>query len=316
MKPNFFIVGQPKSGTTALHQFLGEHPEIFMSSIKEPHFFCSDFHLESDQHHQKQLFFDFRDENTYLQLFAKVKAEKAVGEASANHLYSRVAAEKIHHFNPDAKIIILLREPAQYLYSLHSHYVKFTEESEPDFATALTLEAERKQGKHASPRVMAPSYLFYSERVKYYEQVKRYYDHFAAEQIKVIIYEEFRADNEGVYREILEFLGVDPSFTPDFTAVNVNKEVKFPALNNFVNRPLVKTISKNLISQEFNEFVRDNIVEKLLWHQAPKEKISAERKLELMQKYQPEVAKISELIGVDLEAIWGYNALKEFSNSA
>ncbi|MEO0836439.1 MAG: sulfotransferase, partial [Cyanobacteria bacterium J06642_3] len=191
MKPNFFIVGQPKSGTTALHQFLGQHPEIFMSSFKEPHFFCSDFHLESDQHHRKQLFFDFRDESTYLQLFAKVKDEKVVGEATANHLYSRVAAEKIHHFNPDVKIIILLREPAQYLYSLHSHYAKFTEENEPDFATALALEEERKQGKHTSSRVMVPSFLYYSERVKYYEQVKRYYDRFATEQIKVIIYEEF-----------------------------------------------------------------------------------------------------------------------------
>lgn len=316
MKPNLFIVGQMKSGTTALHGFLQEHPEIFMSSFKEPHFFCDDFHLESDQHHKKQLFFDFRQENSYLQLFAKVKAEKVVGEATANYLYSRVAAEKIHHFNPDAKIIILLREPAQYLYSLHSHYAKFTEENEPNFANALTLEAERKQGKHSSPRVMAPSFLFYSERVKYYEQVKRYYDCFATEQIKVIIYEEFRADNEGVYRDILEFLGVDSTFTPNFAAVNVNKEVKFRAINNFVNRPLVKAISKNLISQEFNEFVRDNIVEKLLWHQAPKEKIPTSIKLDLMQKYQPEVVKISELVGVDLEAIWGYDPLKESSNTA
>ncbi|MEM8677491.1 MAG: sulfotransferase [Cyanobacteria bacterium P01_G01_bin.67] len=310
MKPNFFIVGQPKSGTTALHGFLQQHPEIFMSSIKEPHFFCSDFHLESDQHHGKRLFFDFREESPYLQLFARAKTELAAGEATVNYLYSRVAAEKIHNFNPDAKIIILLREPAQYLYSLHSHYAKFTEESELDFATALALEAERQQGKHPSPRVMAPSFLFYSERVKYYQQVKRYYDRFPTEQIKVIIYEEFKADNEGIYREILEFLGVDNSFTPNYAAVNVNKEVKYPALNNFVNHPLVKTISKNLISQEFNEFIRDNIVEKLLWHQAPKESIAPEMKLELMQKYQPEVAKIAELIDADLEAIWGYDALK------
>ena len=310
MKPNLFIVGQMKSGTTALHGFLQQHPEVFMSSFKEPHFFCSDFHLESDRHHGRRLFFNFRQKDSYLKLFAKAKTEKIVGEATANYLYSRVAAEKIHNFNPDAKIIILLREPAQYLYSLHSHYAKFTEENEPDFVAALALEAERKQGKHASPRVMSPSFLFYSDRVKYYEQVKRYYDRFAAEQIKVIIYEKFRADNEGVYREILEFLGVDPSFTPNFEAINVNKEVKFPAINNFINRPLIKAISKNLISQEFNEFVRDNIVEKLLWHSAPKEKISEAIKLDLMQKYQPEVAKISELIGVDLEAVWGYDALK------
>lgn len=309
MKPNFFIVGQMKSGTTALHGFLNQHPEIFMSNFKEPHFFCSDFHLESDRHHGKRLFFDFRQESSYLQLFAKAKTEKIVGEATANYLYSRVAAEKIHNFNPDAKIIILLREPAQYLYSLHSHYVKFTEENEPNFATALALEEQRREGKGVSPRIMSPSFLFYSQRVKYYQQVKRYYDRFPAEQIKVIIYEEFKAENARIYREILEFLGVDSSFTPKYAAVNVNKEVKFPAINNFVNRPLIKHISKNLISQEFNEFVRDNIVEKLLWHQAPKDSMPEELKLELMRKYQPEVVKISELIGVDLEAVWGYDAL-------
>ena len=119
MKPNLFIVGQPKSGTTALHQFLGQHPEIFMSSIKEPHFFCSDFHLESDRAYGKQRFFDFRNESAYLQIFAKAEGAEIAGESSTNYLYSQVAAEKIYNFNPDAKIIIILREPAKFLYSLH-----------------------------------------------------------------------------------------------------------------------------------------------------------------------------------------------------
>ena len=153
MKPNLFIVGQPKSGTTALHQFLGQHPEIYMSSIKEPHFFCADFHLESDRAYGKQRFYDFRSESAYLQLFSKAKNVKIAGESSTNYLYSQVAAEKIYNFNPDAKIIIVLREPAQFLYSLHSHYVKFTEENEPDFLTALALETKRQQEETLSPRV-------------------------------------------------------------------------------------------------------------------------------------------------------------------
>ncbi len=307
MKPNLFIVGQPKSGTTALHQFLGQHPEIFMSSIKEPHFFCSDFHLESDRFYGKRRFFDFRSESAYLQLFARTDKAKIVGESSTNYLYSQVAAEKIHNFNADAKIIIILREPAKYLYSLHSHYVKFTEENEPDFLTALALEAERKQEKYPSPRVTSPSYLYYDQRVKYYQQVKRYCDRFKPEQIKIIVFEEFKSENERVYREILEFLGVDPSFTPEYGSLNVNKEVKFPVINNLVNSPVVKNISKNLLSQEFNDFVRDNIVERFFWHQAPKASMPESIKLKLMQQYQPEVAKISALTGLDLETKWGYD---------
>lgn len=309
MKPNLFIVGQPKSGTTALHQFLGQHPEIYMSSIKEPHFFCSDFHLESDRAYAKQRFFDFRSESAYLQLFAKAGEAKVVGESSTNYLYSQVAAEKIHNFNPEAKIIIILREPARYLYSLHSHYVKFTEENEPDFLTALNLESERKQEKNISPRVTSPSYLYYSQRIKYYQQVKRYCDRFSTDQIKIVIFEEFKSENERIYREILEFLGVDPSFIPEYDAVNVNKEVKFKAINNLVNSPLAKNISKNLLSQEFNEFVRDNIVEKFLWHQAPKATMPEDIKIGLMQQYQHEVKKVSELIGIDLIRKWGYDNL-------
>lgn len=309
MKPNLFIVGQPKSGTTALHQFLGQHPEIFMSSIKEPHFFCSDFHLESDRFYGKQRFFDFRNESAYLQLFAKAEGVKIAGESSTNYLYSQVTAEKIHNFNADAKIIIILREPAKFLYSLHSHYVKFTEEKEPDFLTALALETERKQEKSTSPRVTSPSYLYYSQRVEYYQQVKRYCDRFNSDQIKVVIFEEFKSENDRIYREILDFLDVDSSFTPEYGSVNVNKEVKFQAINNLVNNPIVKNISKNLLSQEFNEFVRDNIVEKLFWHQAPKATMPETIKIELMQQYKHEVEKISELLGMDLLTEWGYDAL-------
>lgn len=310
MKPNLFIVGQPKSGTTALHQFLGQHPEIYMSSIKEPHFFCSDFHLESDRAYGKQRFFDFRSESAYLQLFNKAKNVKIAGESSTNYLYSQVAAEKIHNFNPDAKIIIILREPARYLYSLHSHYVKFTEENEPDFLTALSLESKRREEEEfLSSRVTSPSYLYYSQRIQYYQQVKRYCDRFDPKQIKVIIFEEFKSANETIFKEVLEFLEVDSSFSPEYAAVNVNKEVKFKSINSLINNPLVKSISKNLLSQEFNEFVRDNIVEKFLWHQAPKAKMPAAIQAQLREQYRPEVVKISELLALDLITKWGYDNL-------
>ncbi|MEL6928961.1 MAG: sulfotransferase [Cyanobacteria bacterium J06600_6] len=311
MKPNLFIVGQPKSGTTALHQFLGQHPEIYMSSIKEPHFFCSDFHLESDRAYGKPRFYDFRSESAYLQLFNKARNVKVAGESSTNYLYSQVAAEKIYNFNPDAKIIIILREPAKFLYSLHSHYVKFTEENEPDFLTALSLESDRQAEKALSPRVTSPSYLYYSQRIQYYQQVRRYCDRFKPEQIKVILFEEFKSANERIFREVLEFLGVEPNFTPEYAAVNVNKEVKFKAINNLINSPVVKSITKNLLSQEFNEFVRDNIVEKFLWHQAPKASIPEEIKMQLMEQYRPEVIKISELLDRDLVSEWGYGSVKD-----
>ncbi|WP_036477030.1 sulfotransferase [Myxosarcina sp. GI1] len=309
-EPNFFIVGQPKSGTTALHQFLGQHPQIFMSGIKEPHFFCQDFHQESDRYYGKQRFFDFRTEAEYLQLFAKADTETIVGESSTNYLYSQVTAQNIYQFNPKAKILIVLREPAKYLYSLHSHYLKFTEENEADFERALALEPQRREGKFISPRVTSPCYLYYSDRVKYYEQIERYYDLFDRSQIKIVLFEDFKANNQEVYREILDFLGVDNSFVPEYEAININKEVRFQALNNLVNNPVLKNISKTLVSQEFNEFIRDKIVERFLWHQSPKEVMPDEIKYQLMERYRAEVVKVSKLIDTDLEARWGYKQLK------
>lgn len=305
-KPNLFIVGQPKSGTTALHQFLGQHPEIYMSSIKEPHYFCSDFHIESDRYYGTKRFFDFRSEAEYLQLFAKANSVKVLGESSTNYLYSQVAAANISEFNPQAKIIIVLREPASFLYSLHSHYAKFTEENEQDFQGALSLETARKQGEFPSPRVTSPSYLYYSDRVNYYQQIKRYYDCFPQSQIKIILFEDFRAQNEVIYREILEFLEVESNFSPQYESINTNKEVRFKTINNLVNHPILKNISKNLLSQEFNEFVRDKIVERFLWHQAPKSAMPEDIKARLKAKYALDVNKVAELIGVDLVTKWGY----------
>ena len=178
--------------------------------------------------------------------------------------------------------------------------------NEPDFLTALALESQRKQDEVLSSRVTSPSYLYYSQRVQYYQQVKRYCDRFKPEQIKVILFEEFKSANDRIFREVLEFLEVEPSFTPEYAAVNVNKEVKFKSVNNLINSPLVKSITKNLLSQEFNEFVRDNIVERFLWHQAPKASIPEEIKTQLRSQYRPEVIKISELLDRDLVSEWGY----------
>ena len=309
MKPNLFIVGQPKSGSTALHQFLGEHPEIYMAKIKAPHYFCHDFHDESDRFHGMKLYFDYRDKESYLKLFSQAGSEKIVGESSDHYLYSQVAAQEIYRFNPDAKILIFLREPVSFLCSLHNHFVKVTNEVEEDFTKALALEALRVQGEAISPRIMCPSWAHYSQRIKYADQVKRYYELFYPTQIKIIIYEVYRDNNGSVYRDILNFLEVDTQFTPRYQHKNVSKEVRFKRLNNLLNNQIIKNITKNLFSQQFNDMIREKLVEKYLWREVSKPPVSEEMRNELMQAFKPEVIKISNLVGLDLEKEWGYDAV-------
>jgi hypothetical protein len=306
-KPNLFLVGQPKSGSTALHQFLGEHPEIYMAKIKAPHYFCHDFHDESDRFHNMKLYFDYRDKDSYLKLFDKAGSATILGESSDHYLYSTVAAEEIYQFNPEAKIIIFLREPVSFLRSLHNHFVKVTNEEEEDFAKALALESVRVKGECISPRIMCPSWAHYSQRITYYEQVKRYYDIFEPNQIKIVIYESYRDNNQQVYQEILEFLGVDTSFTPSYKVLNKSKDIRFKQLNYLVNNQIVKNLTKTLFSQGFNDFVRDQIVERILWKEvSTATEIEPELVNKLKQKFKPEVIKISEFLNMDLVGQWRY----------
>src|SRR3989339_415720 len=135
-KPDFFIVGAPKSGTTAMCTYLKQHPEIFMPEKKESHFFGTD--LNSPRF--------IRDKKIYLSLFSKAKDERRVGESSVWYLYSKKAASEIKEFSPSASIIIMLRNPVDMLYSQHSQFLYNGNEDIACFEEALNAEQDRRRG--------------------------------------------------------------------------------------------------------------------------------------------------------------------------
>lgn len=138
-KPDFFIVGAAKCGTTAMYEYLKEHPEIFMpEDAKEPNYFGSDMNYKSSRLTEEQ----------YLSLFSDAKNEKRIGEASVWYLYSKLAASEIKEFCPSARIIIMLRNPVDMLYSLHSELFYGADEDIEDFKTALNAEEVRKKERH------------------------------------------------------------------------------------------------------------------------------------------------------------------------
>lgn len=307
---DFMIVGEPKSGTTALAQFLNQHPDIAFPNHKEPHYFCSDHIEESDRFHDKQLYFHVRSDDQYHALFAGHEQVQLWGEASTGYLYSKEAAKNIHTYNPHAKIIIMLREPVSFLHSLHMQYVNETTEDETDFEAALAKEPERKTDwRGLSKNVRCPSYLYYSERVKYAEQVKRFFDLFPAEQILVIENEEFQKDNPGMYRQVLKFLGA-ASFTPDFQVVHGSKTPRFRALNNAMHNPKLKTaLYKTFGSKRYTLLHKK--VNKALLRPYQRVTMADETKQKLRQQCAPEVAKLSRLLKRDLTSRWGYDSPTE-----
>jgi hypothetical protein len=227
-KLNFLIVGAPKCGTTALHAFLGRHPEIFLPAHKEPHFFGSDL--------------DFRDQprpnaETYAALFAGAAPDQRIGEASVFYLYSRCAAQEIQEHNPSIQIIIALRNPVDAMYSFHSQRLYNGTEDVADFEQALELEEERKRGRRLPRNVGLRQGLFYRELMDFPPQVERYYETFGRDRVRVVLHDDLAADPAYVYRDLCGFIGVDPTFETVFETVNPNKRARLGWLRNQLWKP-------------------------------------------------------------------------------
>ncbi len=205
--PDFFIVGHHKSGTTALYEMLSQHPEIFMSDIKEPRFLAGDMRPRFTPPRGRRLPETLEE---YLSLFSDASPTQRVGEASPSYLFSphRGRAE-IARLQPAARIIAIFREPASFLYSLHLQLLRSHVESEKDLLKAIALEGPRREGREIPRRSHLPQLLQYSDHVRYADQLRRYHEHFPPEQVLVLVYEDFRDDNEGTLREVMRFLEID-----------------------------------------------------------------------------------------------------------
>lgn len=306
---DFFIVGEAKSGTTALAQFLSEHHDIGMSNPKEPHYFATDSITECDEFHGgKKRHFTVRTAEQYAACFSHCQDAKLWGEGSTHYIYSTEAAKNIHDYNPKAKIIIMLRNPVDFIHSLHMQYVNNATEDEADFAAALAKESVRKQGRDIPARTRCPSYLYYSERVKYTSQIQRYYDQFPRSQILFIINEEFNRDNAGTVRRVLEFLGADPDFQPAFTTVHASKTPRFMTLHHVLNSLIFKSAVQRLVGPQHYERVKNTAASVFLKEQ-PRIPLDQDLRQRLMQDYESEVHKVAACIQrTDLPKLWGYGA--------
>jgi len=301
-KPNFFIVGAARSGTSALYHYLKQHPDIFMSEIKEPQYFCTDFHRESDKFFKKKVRFPIRANRHYLKLFKNVSNEKFLGEASPQYLYSKEAAKNIYHFNPSAKIIISLRNPVEVLFSLHAQLLVYSGEDILEFKKALDIEPERRKGRYMPKGLLWPSSLYYLDWVKYCEQVKRFYDNFSKDQVKIIVFEDFKKDNIKVYKDILTFLTVDDSFKPALSFYNSQSIPRLLFINKLLvglgNMP-IKNVLPHATKIIINETIRN-------LNKKPEKRESSGNglRIRLFKKLKSEIENLSDIIKRDLVKLW------------
>jgi Sulfotransferase family len=305
--PDFFIVGNPKSGTTALYEMLRTHPDLYMPDLKETRFFARELHpgmAESSAHPQTL--------SEYISLFSAAGANQRIGEASPSYLRSRMAAGRIAEVRPDARIIAILREPASFLQSLHLELLRDHVETETDLRKALAQAPARSS---EAQRLSQPG-LVYPEYVRYVEQLRRYHSVFPREQILVLIYDDFRADNEATLRRVLRFLDVDDALPVQITEANPSVRIRSPRLYGAVRSlylgrgPVARTLNRSIVSLSPRRVRRAALrtLQRRVLYGRP---VPADEDLvvELRRRFKPEVVALSEYLGRDLVTLWGYERI-------
>ena len=280
-KPNLFIVGAPRCATTSLWSYLKGHPEIFMSTEKEPYFFDAD--LWANEAWAPSL-------QQYLECFSAAGDQKKVGEATPSYLRSQCAPMEIKAFSPEAQIIIMLRNPLDVMYSLHSQGLRYGTEPVTDFEAALEADARRVGGELQG----------YREFTDFPEQVLRYFDVFGHENVHTIIYDDLKRDPAAVYQDTLRFLGVRLGFTPQFIILSANERVRNIRLQRTLSRPsrALRHLSA-LVPSGLRPRIRRALFNCNL-EVRPRPPMDLELRRRLQKEFEPKVEQLSKLLGRDL----------------
>jgi hypothetical protein len=291
-RPDFFIVGAFKAGTTALYEYLRAHPQVFMPFHKEPNFFGDDL-----IRHYGRLTVD-----EYLALFRAAAPGQRVGEASTWYLYSASAATEIEAFSPGAQVIVSLRNPIDVMYAQHSQQLFRGDETLADFAAALAAEPARRRGQGLPGPPARPETFFYRHSVRFAAQLERYLDVFGPERMHVLLFDELVADAPTTYRAVLEFLGVDSRFEPAFAVHNENKRVRSSALQKLVFRPptALLGVARWLRRFPLAHRIRETALS-INSSAEPRNAMDARLRDQLAIEFRPEIERLARLIGRNLD---------------
>jgi hypothetical protein len=307
-RPNLFIIGAPRSGTTSLHRYLQEHPDIYMSRTKEPGYFAPDV-LGGRADLQSR----YPDgETEYLALFTNAQSETWIGESSTIYLMSRRAPFLIRAFDPKARLIVMLRNPVDMIHSQYTERLAGGAESIGDFEQALEADADRRAGKRL-PRKYQGYGVAYRDNACLGEQLERWLGEFAHDQIHLIVYDDFVADTPSEFAKVLRFLAVDEHVKPSsFETYNASQRPRKgvarlarPLLRNRFSRWASGRALPAIIGEQRTVRLSKQFGARRLTKQPiRRDPLSAELRTRLQREFEPDVRKLSELIGRDLVQEW------------
>lgn len=296
--PNLFIVGAPKCGTTALAHYLAERDDVFFSVPKEPFFLCEDFP------HLREMTF-LPDRAAYLALFAGADParHRVIAEGSTNYLRSAVAVPRALELSPDARFVVMLRDPVEIAHGFHMEQLFDRNEDVAEFEAAWRLQPERAAGRAVPPRCRAPEFLQYREVAAVGSQLERLFDRVREDRRLVLLQEDLQSDPRALWLRLLDFLDLPDDGRSEFPPVNVSRAHRFGWLADFVldpPRPLRRPIYG---ARQWLNRRRPPAVERLkaaLRRQRRRDALSDAFRAELREDFAPEVRKLETLLGRDL----------------
>jgi hypothetical protein len=287
-KPNFFILGAPKCGTTSLASWLAEHPSIFVSPIKEPKYFSTDIP------HQKYI----TTRTQYNALFdAAGEDHLAVGEASTEYLYSTDAVPRIVEFAPDARMVVCLRNPVTLAPSLHEQMVFDGDEPILDFWQAWQAQFPTRQAETILSGPYAPKFYAYGPRCRLGEQVERVLTQVPRDRVHFIFAEDLRNNSAATYCALLDFLGVKQDGRTQFPSLNPAKTLRLPRIKHWLNRA---NAAKHRLGLNVNTGLATRLT---AWNRQdrPRRSLDAAQRIALEDYFREDIARLQAVLGVDLD---------------
>ena len=282
--PNFYIIGAVKSGTTSLYAYLRQHPQVFLPAMKEPHFFTQP-HPSREQKHWIQYVANVEQ---YQQLYHGAERFPRIGDASPSYLWCEEAPQRIHAVQPDARIIVILRDPVQRAYA---QYLMDFNEGVLDlpFVEALQRDWTRPD------KGWGISHL-YVELGRYTAQIMRYQQQFGAGQVHVCLLEDLKKTPLAVLEDIADFLEIDRGPLHDMDLETVHNVHRLPRGNwarQLASGHISRYIGEHLFPRTWGEFVWRNV----FLREGRKPPMDAEARSFLQAIYTPEIERLEQLLG-------------------
>ncbi len=294
-KPNFFIIGAPKCGTTSLAYWLSEHPNIYMSSIKEPYYWCTDFSIYSA----------VRDKNFYYSLFKNANERHiAIGEASVWYLYSNVAVKNIEQTLPGSKYIVMLRNPVDMLYSLHWQQIYSGVENIKNFFNAWKISKERRKGKRLKVKatIYDPKLLDYQSIGLLGQQLKKLYRIVTPDRVLIIFQENLKKDPKKEYSRVLKFLEVPNDNREYFPSYNMSKQLRFPMIRDIQLKFGLSESKIRKFMGIYGKFKFVNYLRNILAKEQKRPKLPENVRKEIINYYYDDIILLSKLTNKDLSS--------------